>query len=449
MDRLKASTTLIVILMLTTAISCSDVSEDPSGDADPDAGPLGDVSVDDDDVTENNESAEELSYEDCIAQEDFQRPEPDLNSPMRVYDDDEFTAGANAGTSRRMSPRPPEVVFDLDRNWIHDGGYYIRDINIWSYGHPYLPRDFDLAVLHEGEHLPFNVAVVEEGEDEFVSMDEIESWSEDDYVTQSRVTLEDQSTLSYTLVIPPWAFDKKGTYPLQIIGAPVWEPAEDYWDGGWFVATSRLDLVFYVHYGSECWLPDTGDIPRPEHEEKVDYWQEWDAERYVFHYSGRFLAPPLDLYDWTGIPWEDWEQNIEFDQVFESPDPEVTLDLYLADIRKINFSAPPLAEETLYYVLRDGEVIDKFLFDGVPIVDPDSWVDEEDPGIVLPIDVELTEEVATYEVRIIPMPYEYFDEDELDGDEDDEDDPLPPMYPTFYESSQTIGLQMKYVPDED
>lgn len=468
MSQIRRCTFVFFTVIIGTAIACSedvpvviDAGEDASENADveqpedtgfdEDAVDAADTAVDENENEKtNDDKEEEIDREECLENEEFGAPTVNIHGE-EVYSEEDFTAEADGGYSRRAGTRPP-TPYKWAHAWLEEGDYYIHDINWWAYGYRILPREFEMLVLHEGEPVPFAIDVVEEGEDQFVPREEIESWDEDEFGIRATVELRDQEVLSYTLVVPPWVFEEKGSYNFHVVPLAQWDDAEE-WD--WWAFAGRYALhafsYFHVHHGSECPLPERRDIPTREMGEDAHLWEKWEASEFVYMLGDLFLAPPTEIYDWTRYePYPEEYPELNLAQVFESPEPQVVLDLYAIDRRGIGaFGRQPFNEETLYLVMRNGEIIEEFLLEGVPLITSmDDYNNEETPGARIPIEVELTEEPATYRVVAITVPFEQYDDEAFyEKQEWAEEELLEPTHISHFQPSFSSAIQMKYVPE--
>lgn len=398
-------------------------------------------------LANNNDENEVSERERCLEEEDFERPGENVDDYQEVIENMEGQWSSGIGSRGKV--RPP-VYHEPWHYWVEEGEYFVLDWNVRMYGYDWLPRKFEFMVLHEGEPVPFNVAVVEDPAEGFVSNDEIESWEEDDYDTRTTVEFGDEEVVSSSWVVSPRVFDDPGTYHLRIVSREIWEEGERV-GGPWFRGMSMgnrpLNEFFHVHYGSECDLPPREGVPTRQMGDGAYLWKTWEAATFVDRMYGLFLAPPTDLYNWREYTpaFGVYDDDLQLDQVFEASDPEVTLELYVADLRLVQAQVfAPFTEETLYVVMRDGEIIEEFLLEDVPIPTPADYHGEEPAGGArVPIDVELTEEVATFQVAAIPQPFDEFDYDEMPEDSWS----LEPTHATHFQARTSSAIQMRYVPD--
>lgn len=269
--------------------------------------------------------------------------------------------------------------------WLYPDEYFVMDGWYYRYRPDYLPKTFEILVLHQGERLPFRyVEVTYDGG--WPSMEEIESWESDKFTTSQPIHVESGIPENMTLVIPPWAFAEKAAYNVQLLFHPVWEPDEDR-----DMLRQRISSFYphhHIYVGSELLLNDGGHIPRAE-----DYAEEIDAEDLDYSVGtneGIFLAPPSDVYDWESIIFED---NRELGKVIDVPDEEITLEIHTTGV-STSFLSETDNIDTLYYVFQDNEVVDKF------VLNPDHGMEFWTPipggkGYIVPTTIELPEDETT------------------------------------------------------
>ncbi|TXD39624.1 hypothetical protein FRC96_06775 [Lujinxingia vulgaris] len=300
-----------------------------------------------------------------------------------------------------QSSRPHIATVPFNREMmLYEGEYVVIDsATVQSDRYFWLPGEFQVVALHEGRPLPIRYIEVEGPS--FPSMEEIESWPESDYSTVQTIYREPYTYFNSTFVIPPWAFPEKGTYNVQLLVLPVWQPAEDqrfFFEGG-----AAYHRTYTIYYGSYFFYPHA-EVEDRQNEAVV--WENTAAGGYVGELDYAFLAPPTDIFDWTQWSWMNPIPAGHLTRAFDSPRREVMFDFFTINGEIMDTYT---TGQNLYYVLRNEEVIDMFLLEP-PSMPPlvDGWVIydwERDRGFRLPLTVELTEEYASYKVVVVPDPF--------------------------------------------
>ena len=405
-----------------------DVGEQPRDDA------ASDTASGSDDATDTKETDIEESVEPCTPAEKFEKPPPPFHERLPFHTSDDFTANADAGTSSRHGSRA-HAPYPFRMTYLDVGEYFVVDGAWWKYGYDDgEPMDFEVQIVHQGENLPIKFVHVEEVEDKFPSINEIESWDEDDFSDRGTFTFEDEVPVNFTLVIPPWAFDEPAAYHAHLLVRPLYDGSRDWSIGYRNFLSSRFANSLSIHSGSEC-PPEGTDKPAEPDDARI--WEEWDGLPWLMsNYLGVLLVPSPEIYDWTFIeaPSPDIDE-FDFGGVHESSERDVTLELYVADLSTEGSLSvhSPLSEGAVYYVLRDDEIIDYFWLE-TPESSYPEMQDHESPGKKVPIDVELTEEPANYTVYAVPRPFQPITDDSSDIG--------------AHRPQPSMTLRMKYVPDE-
>ncbi len=384
----------------------------------------------------------DTEYQQCLDDENFEKPEHEPPEPMEFHTVDDFDTKIPNNVrefahvrEHMATPAPgplPTTSIDEDEYYVLDGYWFLSGLLS-------PPREHEVQVLHEDRRLPFRIVQIDEEDPHFPSIEEIESWGDDDFDTVADVMVEPAQPVNFTIAIPPESFEKPGVYHLQIISRAKWAPDEDIESpSAWYDVNPWFQRFDTVYYGSECELPDSSEIP--DRTDDAEIWTEWDGLGPILFFNrGLFLAPPTDVHDWTQIDETgppEVPQDADLDQLFESTKRTVTFELYLADVRQgwLTPQPPAISNQTMYSLMRDGEIIDVFTLDGVPEADAEELFDREVAGKVVPIEVELTDEPATYNLYAFPQPFEIFDPG---GDANHRE--LRPI--------SAPAIQMKYDPD--
>ena len=342
---------------------------------------------------------------------DFQKPQPDRDCfigygslPQTYSCNDACAEGVFERGARGMRDH---ILYSagMKEVWLYEGEYLVLDASLTqSDAHWWLPGEFQVIALHEGRYLP--IRYVEIHEPHFPTMEEIESWPESDYATVQTIYREPFVTFNSTFVIPPWAFPEKGTYNVQLLILPVWREYPDrrfLAERNSFIhmVNEELHRTFTIYYGSYEFQSHAGIEDR---QDDAVTWEDASPWGYVQDLNLMFLAPPTDRFDWRQYTWV-WEDAFpagELTKEFVFNEPTVTLDFFTVNggLRHTHTTG-----QNLYYVLRNEEVIDMFLLEPPSIegLDP-VW--EEERGVKLPITFELTEEMASYKIIVVPDPFE-------------------------------------------
>ncbi len=305
--------------------------------------------------------------------------------PAYFYDNSQCTGPWDSGGSIGYWGRQhmdPDVIL----NWLSPDEYFVLDGFWCQYGESSLQPEYKISAFHQGRPLPIRLAHVPEPSC-YPTLEEIQEWDEDSFDDEIIITRENDISFNYTIAIPPWAFPEEGAYNIQIIGTPIWEPSMDEW-----ILHSRFPHhnAQTVYYGSEEWLDAEPEIPNRQSELEPGQFEGFGAS-FLNRTVGFFLAPPLDVYDWSALT--DIAES-ELNEVLSLSSPEVTLTLHL---RGTEGSTPDIRPRGLYYVRQDGEIIEMFTIEPGE-VEPGS----DDPGHILPIDVEVGEDISA--IDIIGMP---------------------------------------------
>ena len=293
-------------------------------------------------------------------------------------------------------------------SWLYPGEYFVIDHSNVQHNVWWVPSDYHAVVLLNGEPIPFALERVPDflGPRPFPSMDEIMEWSEDRFDIHHVLHVPEGTPVHYTLVIPPWAFPDIGAYNIQVLRFPVWEPTPNqrYLASAVGPGVTTSSAFHYmdthtVYYGDTCVEDHTMDYP-----DRTDEAEEWDSlapSTFVARLNFQFLAPPSDVCDWTSMDWPDGESCLSETLIFDEP--TASLEFYVAGLHTTHFTTDTRGLN-LYHVMRDHEVIDSFLLDpgdadypGIPF--------EGKKGVVLPVEVPLTEEPAAYQIIGIPRPF--------------------------------------------
>ncbi|TXD38558.1 hypothetical protein FRC98_06665 [Lujinxingia vulgaris] len=412
------------LLMAITLVGCSRDVEDPIHIPDDTEDVYNDIDTED---AGNEDAAHDVQPEDvnktdtsdaeiCVrAVKDptvpFQKPEP--SEPCRIgyasplpqtYScNDACVEGVFERGARGMRDH---ILYSagMKEVWLYEGEYLVLDASLTqSDAHWWLPGEFQVIALHEGRYLP--IRYIEVDERHFPSMEEIESWPESDYATVQTIYREPFVTFNSTFVIPPWAFPEKGTYNVQLLILPVWR---EYPDRRFLaernsfihVRNSEQHQTMTVYYGSYD-FKSHADIE--DRQDDAVLWEDASPWGYVQELNLMFLAPPTDRFDWRQYNWV-WDEdfpNGELTKEFVFSEPSVTLDFFTVNggLRYTHTIG-----QNLYYVLRNEEVIDMFLLEP-PAIEGLDAVWEEERGVKLPITFDLTEEMASYKIVVVPEPF--------------------------------------------
>ena len=375
-------------------------------------------------------------YEECLNSTEFERPSIQNWNSETFKTVDDFSMGGDAGSSLRFWPSEHMRSPNTYRTWLKEDDYYVLHGATFYYGVRRLPRNYEMVAIHDGEMLPFKLVHVESEEEGFPQLDEIESWDEEDFEKSARFTRENEVAFNFTLVIPPWAFSELGEHHIRILHLPHWgmnEGSESPWYSGYLRGQNFFTTVYY---GSECLVPDAN--PAEDRQDEAGLWERREAGKFVLHFSENFFAPPTEVYDWTEIadwnqlPLDEYDMSdlMNFSQLFESSQREVTFNFYAAEVEDLQLLPPLQGQHTKYFVFRDNELLQRFTMEA-PVVEAYELIEKEASGVVVPIDIELTEEPANY--RVVSMP--------------DPKNPISPPGPTEQQPSLSNTIQMKYNPD--
>lgn len=410
----------IVLAMLTAAFACSDTAQPgrlidtgTNGASTPDAGDtdLGDTShidADDGDTDDADEAWTDPDENTYVGPEDFEKPGPDsrLSDRGSYLSEEAFSGSGFFSMSAREHMRRQAWSGEL---WLYEDEYFVMDFVYARHEQRVLPLNYELAVVHQGEHLPFRYVEVNSNED-WPTIDEIESWEDEKFGYSDSFYLENGVPENMTIVIPPDAFPEKGAYNVTVMFQPAWEADPEQW---MLRQITTWYVTFTVYVGSELFLNDGSHIPRGEEFATEIDGAELDAA--VNRTQGNFLAPPTEVYDWKAT--DDPTQR-DLGEVLETNEAEITLELHTTGFLFMAFDNRHL--DTLYYVLQDFEVVDKF------VLNPDfgmhavGWLTmnfggqpvEGGKGYIVPIDIELPEDkVTTLQVVGIPNPFKRHDID--------------------------------------
>lgn len=291
-------------------------------------------------------------------------------------------------------------------SWLYPGEYFVIDEGVVQHNMWWLPSDYYFIAVHEGERLPLHVIDVgSEPNTPYPSMEEIEELDEDDFDDVAVVERDNSVPFHYTVVIPPWAFSEEGAYNIQIFDYPVWEP----FPGApslsmkpnamGSTSRGRRHNTHTIYYGDTEFVSTPDDID--DRQDQASTWESTEPGPFIVFLNFMYLTPPEKLCDWLA---PDTAQDAScVSEELVSPDKEVTLEMYVAGVEDYIIRADTRGEN-LYYVMRDDEIIDKFLLD-VGETDFAALFNEEDKGLVLPIDIELTESPAAYQILTVPEPF--------------------------------------------
>lgn len=401
----KASTFLSLIALLSLA-GCSDdepteIQLDDTGTATQDAGDTSGSDTATSDATAPDADAGDEDGE-------FEKPEP---PPDSERGERFFYTGVEVGRNY-WGRDHMNWTEHINESWLYPGEYFVRDGHVFEGNLRWPDTDLaaDVFVVNDGTKVPFRlVHVTEEGE--FPTIDEIESWDEDEFTKTDTFELDPPEIYNYTLVIPPWAFDTEGAHNVQVMMIPQWEPDSEprmLRRRGGVLSRGGDSNIHTVYYGSEEYPYDGKQFS--DRQDDATTWEPDIAALYTSYASHRFLAPPQTLYDWTDV---ESPQDAQLGEVIESPEPTVTLELHLAGTPESKWddntdteTAPDLGLH-LYYVRQDGEIVDHFWYE---ITDePETpWPGSRDPQKVLPVDVDLPADGSetTVQVFSVPNPYE-------------------------------------------
>ncbi len=425
MDRLRSIVPLLVICTVWVSTGCSDAKVIELNDDVSDVGLQEDASDVGEDADVHDEDVE--PQPEPMGPDEFEKPPEEQHHhdhQMPYIPNDAFSpreeamAGSYSGFSGRPHMRFTERAVE---SWIYADEYLVFDGYEYRYGYPHLPADYEILAVNEGRKLPMRLVEVQE-DDGFPTIDEIESWSEEQFDTSAFVEeKENEEVFHYSIIIPPWAFDEKGAYDIELLFRPVHVARPD---GAFNVIlpVSHRSVTAYV--GSEIYTSPGEDVSSRD-DDAVEV-QSDIVSQALWSTKGMFLAPPAGVSDWSSAESSD---ELNMAKAFEVPGETVTLELYTVAMRWILMIYYNLGPK-LHYVIQDGEIIDTFLFEPGGET-PSDWGGEGDDGIAekLEIDIEMPEEGTTQvKVVAVPFPYQPYSEDLVE--EFGETPPLHPVQPT-------------------
>lgn len=409
---LRAPLITVLILILSMACTASDpapvIIESESDDG---PGDLADAEIASGDTAdieiEGDGQASTPSNE-----EEFRKPSTSEISTINPTDmwTPENQAGVIASRSRirsRVGVRPHmPCLGDAITCFLYEGEYLVFDASTTMTGKPFLPNNFLAVILHEGRPLPFRQVLVDE---RFVPMEEIESWSESDFSRVQSTFRENDVPINYTLVVPPWAFPEPGVYNLQILTLPDWQSNPDRRflttaTSGYESRTGYIeDRSIKVHYAGNEFQRSSRTFRNRRKESS--HWNSTLPGPATAVVNFQFLTPPREICDWHKYEEDPFSPPC-MTEVHDIPADTITLKMYTVAGSAFDLLGRDTRGTNLYYVMRDDEVIDAFLFH--PEVDSDitSLMHEETIGVKLPIEVELTDKKAVYQVVAVPEPFE-------------------------------------------
>ena len=362
---------------------------------------------------QNQESAEDIETGDSTdvadidvsddvdaSQEEFEKPgeahpmaiEREFRDPADYEDEDPDAIGGTVGYWGREHMKPP---LNFEESWLYTGEYFVRDGFYIFRGHRWIPGGFRIYAISNGELLPIRFVEVHD-EDGYPSIDEIETWDEDEFSYFETVDVENWVPINYTLVIPPWAFPEEGAYNVHTMTEVIWSPDDEKDLQG---LSHPVHQGHTIYYGSESFAMAEADF-----EDRGDDATEWehhpDAGELVYRMK-LGLAPPVDVHDWRG---DDVPEDAELGGVIESSEPHIELELYTAgQFEDLHYV---MEGPALYHVMQDDEVADVFFYDSPNI---NNFLGEN-RGKVIPVEVDLPLDGTPTAVRVLqaPTPFETY-----------------------------------------
>lgn len=277
-----------------------------------------------------------------------------------------------------------------DEFFVLDGFRFVRD------DHYAVPDTFEVMVFHGGEVLPSRTVRVD-NKGEFPSMEEIESWDSDEFTESSQIHIGENEPVNHTTVIPPSSFPEPSAYNIQIALVAQhddWQGIDHFRSPGFF----SLSTSHTVYYESEYYR--RGIEGAENLQNQLNRWESTDPNRWVgVHITGLFLAPPRELSNWNDV--EDGT-DADLGQLIETSEQDIDLDFYF--MGKIHPSVSFTHEKNVYYVLKDGELIDSFQFS--PGFETDFQIEyERENGWKYNVELSLDEgEHSVVQVLAAPMP---------------------------------------------
>ncbi len=336
-----------------------------------------------------------------VDEEEFEKPDEadplgvdrDYRDPADYEDQDSESPGRTVGYWGREHMKP---TMNFEESWLYEGEYFVRDGFYIFRGQDWLPAELRIYAIANGELLPIRLIEVHD-EDGYPSIDEIESWEEEEFSYFETVAVEEWVPINYTLVIPPWAFPQKGAYNVHTMTGVIWEPDDDEDLRGHGAPAHQGHTIYY---GSEIFAKDATDF-----DDWGDEAQEWEHHPDAGELVLRMLlglAPPPEIHDWRG---DDVPDGAELGGVIESSDPRIDLELYTAgggyEGLHYNMEGP-----ALYYVMQDDDVVDVFFYDAPEITN----FLTENRGKAIPVEVELPLDGTPTAVWLLqaPTPFETY-----------------------------------------
>lgn len=406
-------------IIISTILLVSGCTSDPAeGTLLTDTGHDGDIQTADVDSGPNVDTDANLDSSPDTNSEDsggeFRKPDTseanvmETTSPFSPHTD-------STPNSQRHGPgaRPHMMAtrFALE-SWLYPGEYFVIDRAVVQHNMWWFPSDFYFIVLHEGQPLPFHLHKVEVPhstiDGEYPPIEEIESWDEELFDEVAIVHRDHGTPLYYTLVIPPWAFPEEGAYNIQILDYPIWEPIE----GAFRLAMKPASIgpsthatgftAHTIYYGSTELVTDVDDVDNRQ-DDAVE-WETTDPGPFMAQTNFMLLATPLDVCDWLA-PESHSDPNCLAEELTYS-EKKITLEFYVAGGNGLELRDSDTRGTNLYYVMRNAEVIDMFFLDPGEVEYNDVVAYETDKGLVMPIEVELTESRAAYQIVAVPEPFE-------------------------------------------
>ncbi len=356
---------------------------------------------------------------------------PETDVPFEKPYDTDVPSGGFGTSDTFCSPRPNpgqtlgwwgeeymQSTSYMIESWLYVDEYYVQHGFRCDYNRDRFPKKFKVMAFHADNILPLRLVEVL-SEDDYPTLEEIESWQPDEFAQSTVVELENDLPFNYTVVVPPWAFPEPGAYNIQILFVPLGTPDEE---RAFLFDNFRSQRPQTVYYGGESPQMNEDQLRLEPADTEVRDISDI-AARFSNFTFGNFLAPPESVYDWTELA-DPFDANMAV--VLESSEPTVTLDLHVFGLDDPEVDT---SNENLYIVRQNDEIIDHFVFEP-PFLDLSPPMTEPEEITVIPLEVQLTEEMSSIQVFIVP-----------DGHIPYTDEPVPPGM------TDSNILLMRYNPD--